>query len=56
MSPGQKQKKKIELMTANKIHLTISANEEDIEWLRLLFTRNKEPFKALNNIGYTVVE
>ena len=41
---------------ANSIHIQVRAEPNEMAWLRPLFTRCKDPFKALRDMGYEPVE
>jgi hypothetical protein len=38
----------------NGVHIEVRAPMSEAAWLRALFTRNAEPFKALRDMGYEV--
>ena len=37
-------------------HLEVRAPAEEARWLRALFARNANPFRALRDMGYEVVD
>jgi hypothetical protein len=43
-------------LRAGSIHIQVRAEASEMAWLRPLFTRYKDPFKALHDMGYEPVE